>query len=366
MSESPALWTLPSVWAVLGGSFLIAVVLGALLSHTRYCSLGAVSDWLLLGDTQRLRMWLLAVAVALLGSGFLELYDGLDPTATLIPYVNTRFVWMRYIAGGFLFGIGMHLASGCTSRQLLRIGGGSLKALTAAAAAALSAAWLIDGGAYRRVFAPCFEFGAVEFASPVRLGGGLASASGGLFAPGHVTLGVGSALLALLARSGLSRRTTLGGLGLGIAVVAGWWLTGGTPGRAWQEDMMFRTSIPPGVGAQSYAFVAALSDALALTRGRTPTFALCGALGLVAGSALWHWRRGRLRFERHRGGGDLLRSLCGGALLGLGGVFAMGCTIGQGVTGLSTLAPGALLATGATIAGAALAVHVEYRWYTAA
>lgn len=364
MTDSPALWTLPSAWIVLGGAFAIGIALGALLAASRYCALGAVSDWLLLGDTRRLRMWLLATAVALAGSGVLELVADLDFTATLVPYASTHFVWMRYVIGGLLFGIGMHLASGCASRQLLRIGGGSLKALTSTAVAAVCAAWLIDGGAYRRLLAPALEFGAVDFAAPPRLGAWLASAAGAALASGQIALLTG---LALVSVAGLAGRARLlasewaGGTGLGLAVVAGWWLSGGAPGRAWQEDMAFLAAIPRGVGTQSYAFVAPLADAVAMLRGRAPTFTLCGALGLVLGSALWHLRQSRWRLERHRDTRDLVRSLLGGALLALGGVLAMGCTIGQGVTGVSTLAPGAILATASTLAGVTLAVHLEYR-----
>ncbi|HMM74359.1 MAG TPA: YeeE/YedE thiosulfate transporter family protein [Gammaproteobacteria bacterium] len=366
MTDSPALWTLPSVWGVLGGAFLVAVALGALLAETRYCSLGAVSDWVLLGDTRRFRMWGIAVGVALAGSGGLELLDGLDPSATLVPYASPHFAWLRYVLGGLLFGFGMQLASGCASRLLLRIGGGSLKALTATAVAAVCAAWLIDGGAYRRVLAPPLELGAVDFAAPPRLGTWLATAVAPALAPGQVALLLGIALVVCAGRARLRRREWAGGVGLGLAVVAGWWLSGGAPGRTWQEDMAFLHAIPRGVGTQSYAFVAPLADALALLRGRAPTFALCGGLGLVLGSLLWHWRRGRLRIERHRDARDLARSLLGGALLGVGGVLAMGCTIGQGVTGLSTLAPGSLLATAATLTGVTLAVHLEYRYGAAA
>lgn len=363
MTESPAFWTLPTTWIALGGAGAVGMLLGALLAESRHCALGAVSDWLLLGDSRRLRMWGVAMGVALAGGGVLELVDGLDLSVTLVPYASPHFAWMRYVTGGLLFGIGMHLASGCTSRQLLRIGGGSLKALTVTAVAAVCAAWLIDGGAYRRLFAPALDLGAIEFAAPPRVGDWLAALFDGAIAPGHVAIVLGLALGAWgAARPRLQLREWAGGIGLGLAVTAGWWLSGGSPGRAWQEDMAFLDAIPRGVGTQSYAFVAPLADALALLRGRAASFALCGAFGLLIGSALWHGRRGRLRLERHRDGRDLLRSLGGGALLGIGGGMAMGCTIGQGVTGISTLAPASLLATASMIVGTALALKLEYRY----
>lgn len=358
-------WGHPSLWLVLGGAWLAAVGLGALLAATRYCTLGAVSDLLLLGDTHRLRMWAAAAGTALLGTAVLEAFAGLDLATTMIPYASAHFAWMRFIAGGLLFGLGMHLASGCASRLLLRLGGGSLQAATALATAALVAAWLIDGGAYRRHIAPLLEGSAFEFDGPSRLATLMPDT------PGHVgavlfAAGIGGVLL-MLARGGaasrLSRAQWAAGLGLGAAVVFGWWLTGGGPSRAWQEDMAFLPAVPRGVGTQSYTFIAPLADFLALLRGRAGlTFGLCGTLGLVTGSLLWHSHRGRLRLERHRRPQDLVRSILGGALLGVGGVLALGCTVGQGITGVSTLALGSLLATAATVLAVALAVHAEYRW----
>lgn len=358
-------WGHPSLWLVLGGAWMVAVGLGALLAATRYCTLGAISDLLLLGDTHRLRMWAAAAGAALLGTAALEAFGGLDLAATLLPYASAHFVWMRFMVGGLLFGLGMHLASGCASRLLLRLGSGSLQAATSLGTAALVAAWLIDGGAYRRLIAPLLEGSAVEFDGSSRLAN-LLPAGPGPLGPALLALSVGSLLL-LLARGGsasrLSRAQWAAGLGLGAAVVFGWWLTGGAPGRAWQEDMAFLPAVPRGVGTQSYTFIAPLADFLALLRGRAGlSFGLCGALGLVTGSLLWHWRRGRCRLERHRRPQDLVRSIVGGAFLGAGGVLALGCTVGQGITGVSTLALGSLLATAATVLAVALAVHTEYRW----
>jgi len=367
MPESAPLWSHLSAWLVLGGAFACALPLGALLAASRYCTLGAVSDWCLLGDTHRLRLWAAAAGSAVLGVYLLELWAGLDVTTTLVPYASPHFAWLRHIVGGFIFGVGMHLAGGCATRQLQRLGGGSLKAALALGVAALATAWLIDGGGYRGWLAPLFDMGRVDlrtFGLPDQRLGSLLG-----FAPD----GAGARLTALVAGNGLlllagglslhrlSRLEWSAGLGLGVAVSAGWWLTAGPLGLAWQEDMAFLDALPRGVGAQSYTFIAPLADLLALVRGHgSLTFGLCGAAGLATGSLCWHWWRGRLRLERHRDGRDLVRTALGGLLLAVGGVSALGCTVGQGVTGLSTLALGSVLATLATIAGAACAIRVEY------
>lgn len=351
MPANPPLWTQISVWLVLGGAFVAAVPLGALLARARYCSLGAVSDWLLLGDTHRARMWLAAAGAAVLGAHGLARYAGVDLAATLVPYASPHFAPMRYIVGGLLFGIGMQLASGCASRQLLRVGGGSLKAVLSLTCAAVTAAWLVDAGGYRQAVAPWLAAGTLTLERWNLLG-----------SPAGVLSGAALLLLARgRAADRLSRPEWAAGLALGGVVVAGWWLTGGPVGRGWQEDMAFMAAIPRGVGTQSYTFIAPLTDLVAWLRGRGAlTFGLCGAAGLMLGSALWHWRQGRWRLERPRGTRDGVRCVLGGVLLGLGGVTALGCTVGQGITGLSTLAPGSLLATLATVAGAAAAIKVEY------
>src|SRR5437762_7803354 len=89
--------------------------------------MGAVSDWVNLGDFNRLRMWLLAIAVALLASSALQVAGVVDLSKSIYP--GPRFTWLSYVLGGFLFGVGMTLGSGCGSKTLIRIGGGNLKSV---------------------------------------------------------------------------------------------------------------------------------------------------------------------------------------------------------------------------------------------
>ncbi len=109
---------------VLGLVFLAAVVLGAVANKTNFCTMGAVSDWVNMGDTGRMRAWLFAMTVALLG---VMLFEGAGklalPSDTFPPYRTGNFAWLRYVLGGVLFGIGMTLGSGCGNKTLVRIGG---------------------------------------------------------------------------------------------------------------------------------------------------------------------------------------------------------------------------------------------------
>ncbi|TMH68771.1 MAG: YeeE/YedE family protein, partial [Betaproteobacteria bacterium] len=89
--------------------------------------MGAVSDWVNMGDLARMRMWLLAIAVAVLGASALQLAGVVDLSKSIYP--GPSFTWLSYIVGGFLFGVGMTLGSGCGSKTLIRVGAGNLKSL---------------------------------------------------------------------------------------------------------------------------------------------------------------------------------------------------------------------------------------------
>src|SRR5688572_25378573 len=107
--------------------FGIALVLGAVGQKTRFCTMGAVSDWVNMGDTGRMRSWVFAMAIALAGVVALEAAGAVNLTGdTFPPYRTAHFAWLRYIVGGVMFGIGMTLGSGCGNRTLVRIGGGNV------------------------------------------------------------------------------------------------------------------------------------------------------------------------------------------------------------------------------------------------
>src|ERR1043166_1951671 len=109
------------------GGFALAFVFGAVANRTNFCTMGAVSDVVNMGSWARMRMWLLAIAVAILGTHALQLAGLIDLSKSF--YTRANVTWLSYVLGGFLFGVGMTLGSGCGSKTLVRIGGGSLKAL---------------------------------------------------------------------------------------------------------------------------------------------------------------------------------------------------------------------------------------------
>ncbi|MFU0418342.1 YeeE/YedE thiosulfate transporter family protein, partial [Acinetobacter baumannii] len=98
-----------------------------LLQRTHFCTMGAVSDAINIGDWSRVRMWVLAIGVAMIGTGVLSWLGLIDTSKTL--YTANKLLWLSSLVGGLLFGFGMVLGSGCGSKTLVRIGGGNLKSV---------------------------------------------------------------------------------------------------------------------------------------------------------------------------------------------------------------------------------------------
>lgn len=356
---------------ILGSIFVVAALTGAVVNKTNFCTMGAVSDWVNMGDTGRMRSWLLAIAVAMLGVAALELSGHRLGNDTFPPYRSSGFAWLRYIVGGALFGIGMTLGSGCGNKTLIRLGGGNLKSFVVLAAAAIGAYFMLWTGFYEKAFDVWVQPTTLDLKRFGIPGQGLGDVMGrgtwGANANAAVGIVAGLAIAAFALASRDFRGSfdnLLGGIVVGLAVVAGWWLTSGTLGEAWKEQAMMAATPPSRVATQSLTFISPMGDLVrylqAPTRLEYVNFGIAAFLGIIVGSAAWSLATRRARVEWFRTGGDAASHLAGGTLMGVGGVLAMGCTIGQGVTGVSTLAMGSILALGATIAGAAATMKFQY------
>jgi uncharacterized membrane protein YedE/YeeE len=355
--------------------FGIAAVMGAVANKTNFCTMGAVSDWVNMGDRGRLRAWLLAMAVALAGVLALEASGAVAlGTATFPPYRTPNFSWLRYLLGGFLFGIGMTLGSGCGNKTLVRIGAGNLKSLVLLVAFAAPASYLMlwgsigDAGFFDRVFNSWIQPTAINlqrFGIESQGLGAIAAGLAGVRDVARAQLVAGAVvavmLLAYVLRSGEFRRSPdnlLGGATIGLAVVAGWWITGGSLGREWLDWAQLEAEAPTRVAVQSYTFISPMGDAARLAM--SPANLLLVNFGVMAGSFLYAVATRSFRIEWFASFADFVAHAAGGVLMGVGGVLAMGCTIGQGVTGVSTLAAGSFLAVASIVFGSALTMKVQY------
>ena len=358
----------------LAAVFALSVALGALNARTGFCTMGAISDWIALGDLGRMRAWVLAMAVALAGLTALESAAIVDLSTTFPPYRSAQLAWLRHLAGGFLFGVGMTLASGCGNRTLVRIGGGNLKSVFVLAVCALFAYLMNYTGFNARLFGWMNDY---TFALDRH---GIADQSLGALAAGltgddartiNLWLGTGLAgLLALWALASSAFRHDVdqlaSGIGVGLAVVAGWWLTAGPRAAAWKDWADFSERIPSRVEAQSFTFIAPMGDSVRYLADPLDTslinFGLMALAGVVTGSFVWNIVSGRFRIEIFASKADLLRHAVGAVFMAVGGVLALGCSVGQGITGLSTLALGSALTLAAIIAGSVLTVKAAMWW----
>ncbi len=360
-------WTIHQ--QMLLGVFAIALVMGATASKTHFCTMGAVSDWINMGDTGRLRAWLLAIAVAISGVALLEA-SGLIviDTATFPPYRTPNFAWLRYLVGGCLFGVGMTLGSGCGNKTLLRLGSGNLKSLVVLIVTAACAYLMLWTDFYGAVFHPWIS------ASSIDLGkyGMRSQALGDLLGVSTsarlgLALAIGFPLSAFAFASVHLRGSVdniLAGLVIGLGIVAGWALTGSALGSEWREWAQMADTVPSRVEIQSFTFISPMGDLLRYLSApghfANINFGIVALAGVSVGALLHALASGTFHIEWFASLADFRNHVLGGALMGIGGVLAMGCTIGQGITGLSTLAAGSFLAFIAIVAGAAATMKFQY------
>jgi uncharacterized membrane protein YedE/YeeE len=373
-------------------TFALAFVLGAVANKTNFCTMGAVSDLVNMGDSGRMRAWLLAATVAMLGVLVLEAIGKASLGTTLPPYRGGEFQWGRYILGGLLFGIGMTLGSGCGNKTLIRIGGGNIKSIFVFATIAVIAYFMVDpykqleATWYQTMFAPWLGEASITLKGQQDLG----SIIGNLFSAPIATtrivvgLGLGLLVLFLVFRSEDFRKSfdnLLAGFVVGGVVIAAWYLTsniridmGDGPQSLAQiyanwDFLMESSEGKPQNGStnllpQSFTFINPIGHtygyAMAGAKSSFVTFGLMSVFGVILGSLLWSLVSRSFRIEWFVSGKDFVTHMIGGVLMGFGGVLGLGCTIGQGITGVSTLALGSMIVFASIVLGSATTMKVQY------
>jgi uncharacterized membrane protein YedE/YeeE len=352
-------------------AFGVAFAVGAISHRTNFCTLGAVSDIFSMGDWGRMRMWLLAIAVAILGTQALYAAGLIDLSKSF--YVRPGFTWLSHTLGGFLFGIGMTLSSGCGSRTLVRIGGGNVKSVVVLMVLGIASYMTMKGlfGVWRVNY---LDSVAIDFAAHGAPMQDLPTLLAVLFGMEKTSLAL---VLSSIAGGGIllfvfwdrefrkSADHVLGGTAWGLAVVAGWYISGHigfgeNPDTL--ENVFFATNSR---AIESLSFIAPIAYSLELLllwsdKSLIVTFGIATTSGLILGSLAHALAARKFRWEGFTTVEDLKNHLLGGALMGFGGVTAMGCTIGQGVSGFSTLALGSIVTFLSIVAGCAATLKYQY------
>jgi uncharacterized membrane protein YedE/YeeE len=360
-SELPALAA-----QVLWAAFLLAVVFGAVAQRTHFCTMGAVADIVNMGDWSRMRMWVLAIGVAMIGFNGMVAAGWVEAGKSF--YAPPRLIWLSNLLGGLLFGFGMVLASGCGSKTLVRIGGGSLKSLVVFAVLGI-AAYATLRGAFGVARVATVDTVALTLPAGQDLPSLVSHWSG--LTRTALALGLGGGLGLLLVAWVLARpegrqaEVLIAGVGIGAVVVGTWWVSGVFGHLAEHPQTLEEAFLATNSGRmESLTFVAPTAytiDWLILfsDKSKVLTIAIVTCFGVVVGSALVALLGRTFRWEGFGGTEDTANHLVGAVLMGVGGVTAMGCTIGQGLSGVSTLAIGSFIALAGILAGAVLALKYQ-------
>jgi uncharacterized membrane protein YedE/YeeE len=338
---------------VLFAAFLIGMVFGAVDLVSGFCLTSGLRNWWTQADGRLVRSFAVALAVAIAGTQALAAFDLVDLGQSI--YLQPAFSAPLMLFGGLLFGYGMVAANACASRALVLLGRGNLRSLVVVVTVAVTAEMTLKGlGAPLRLMVLHATQTTLHGNSVPALlaGAGLADAPARLVAAVAISLG----LLAFAFSSAPFRQAKeliAAGIAIGLLIPAGWFATGTLGADPFNPAPI-----------ASLTFVAPLSDTLQyvmLSTGSTLSFGIAVVAGVLFGSFVTAIVTRRFAVEGFTSPRHMLRSLGGAALMGVGGALDYGCSIGQGLTGLSTLAVPSVLAATGILCGAAAALRSPVR-----
>lgn len=375
-------------WFLLWSAFILAFVMGAVVNKTNFCTMGAVSDMVNMGDYSRFRSWLLAIAVAIAGVIILE-YSGLmSVDSSFPPYRDNQIIWLENILGGLMFGVGMTLGSGCGNKTLIRIGGGNMKSILVFLVIGIVAFYMNNPfpGSDKTLYSELFYSWVSPAAIPLQNSsdlGSLINAESAVVTRLISGLVICLMLLIYIFRNAEFRQASdniLSGVVVGLAVLGAWYISANinieSNGDTYnlssyyaEWDMLAESDAgKPSTGrplsTQSFTFINPIAQSYGYMvsgfKSVHLTFGLFAVAGVIVGSLFWSLLTRSFRIEWFASKADFFTHLIGAILMGLGGTLALGCTIGQAITGISTLAVGSILTMLAILLASALTMKTQY------
>ena len=330
------------------------VLLGLAARLGRFCTLGAIEDYLYGNNDKRLKMWILAIGTAVVGSFGLMAFGLFDPANSF--YLSQQWSPLASIVGGGIFGYGMAMAGNCGYGAIARLGGGDLRSFVIVLVMGICAYATLSGPlAWIRVaiFPPT---------PPAAIPSGIAHTLGAMTGLSVALIGlvIGALLIAfaLSARSlRRDRSAVIWGIAVGVAVVSAW------GGMQYINSNGF-DDLP----LVSHTFSAPVGEAILYgmtASGQTLSFGIGSVAGVWVGAFLGSLIKGHFRWEACEDPRELRRQIIGAGLMGVGAVIAVGCSIGQGLTAFSLLAFSAPITLIAIFSGAALGLHQLIVGFTA-
>ncbi|UWR23294.1 YeeE/YedE family protein [Sulfitobacter sp. S190] len=322
------------------------VLLGLAARMGRFCTLGAIEDLYYGENPLRLRMWGIAIGVCVMGTFGLSLVGLLDLQQTL--YLSLQWNPLASIFGGLVFGYGMALAGNCGYGALARVGGGDLRSLLIVLVMGIFAYITLGGPLYTTRL---WIFGSPEQSTEVaNLAYSLSRLTGASVE--YCGIATGAAILAITLMSSSLRRAPgyiFWGACAGIAIVSGW------AGTQWVARTGFDAT-----DVVSHTFSAPIGETVlyAMTSsGNSISFGTGSVIGVVLGAFIGSLIKGHFRWEACDDPRELRRQILGAALMGIGAVIAIGCSVGQGLSAFSVLAYSAPVTLACILLGAAIGLR---------
>jgi uncharacterized membrane protein YedE/YeeE len=338
---------------VLIGGFLVGLGFGVVCLLSGFCLTSGLRNWLVKGDGILIRTFAVAVAVAIIGAQALAALGYVDIGKSI--YLQPSFSAPLILFGGLLFGYGMVAANACASRALVLLGRGNLRSLVVIATVAVTAQMTLKGliAPARLAFLHWSQTTLAAVSLPQLVSAyGLSDSIARLLT---VAIVGGGLLLFAFAHTPFRRSggQIAAGIAMGLLIPAGWFATGYLGADPFQP-----------APTASLTFIAPLADTLQyamFSTGSTLSFGVTVVSGVLLGSFVTALVTRSFQWEGYNSPSHMLRSVGGAALMGCGGALAYGCTIGQGLTGLSTLAVPSILAAVGIVSGAAAALRSPLR-----
>ncbi|MGX4806017.1 YeeE/YedE family protein [Bradyrhizobium guangdongense] len=332
-----------STQLVILAGLVIGLVYGSVGLLSGFCLMSSMRGWLGQGDGRLVRSYALALAVAIAASQVLAGEGMVDLGKSI--YLQPTFSMPVLFLGGLLFGYGMVLSNGCGSRALVLLGRGNLRSFVVVVVLAIAAQMTLKGliAPARIALVQATQATVSMNTLPSLLATlGLTEALSRMLAAAVIVLAL---ILFAFAHAGFRRSPgqIAAGVVVGLLVAGGWYVTG----------YLGADDFNP-VPVTSLTFIAPIADSLQyamLSTGLTLNFGIATVGGVFAGSLATAILTGRFHLEGYSSPRHMLRSAGGAALMGIGGVMAFGCSIGQGLTGMSTLAAGSFIAVAGILLG---------------
>lgn len=324
---------------------LIGIIGGTLLGLAarigRFCTLGALEDFIYGGNDTRMRMWGVSIGASIIGVFVFSALGLFDPTQSLYLAQSANII--AAIIGGLMFGYGMALCGNCGYGALARLGGGDLRSFVIVIIMGISAYVVLSGPlAPLRVtlFPPVENTG-----TPDGIAHLLASALG---VSSQIIGGLIGAVivLAMLFNRAFRQdiKSVFWALIVAVAIVSAW------IGTHWVADVGFAAT-----QVASHTFSAPVGDTIVyamLGSALSPNFAIGSVCGVLIGAFIGSLFKGHFRWEACEDPRELRRQIIGAAIMGAGAVIAMGCSVGQGISAFSVLALTAPITFASIFAGA--------------